>query len=738
MLVEQKDEILEQLRQIVGEKYASNDPAIRIGYSRDQVVSSKGPDYVVAPESKEQIQEIMRFATKREIPVIPKGTGANMGGLVIPLHGGIILDLKRMNQIYDFDIKNMTASLGPGVTYGQIQIEAWNRGLFMVNPSGPHSVKVIANVCGTRGIGHYAGKYGLGDNQILGMEVILPNGELLELGSFAYAKGDQSANFAHGPGPDLMGLFLGGFGTVGVITKIKVKLYPKLRYHELISIGGKLDSLFGEIIKLVKMGYSNGMLVRWPYIVFLFARSREEHFRWLNNQLIEGFILIFLEGTQRDFEYHVKKIRAMYKPRKEFSVGLYTELIEFMKPAITKSKVITEENQEYAYIQEPRKLHDFMYQSVRILRTHGGFAPHCPFFSLKDAKDMWTYMKDWTVKVGGAINETCCYLQVVDDGHSVLQEMDLEFDPDPTKMLDNIKTFIGIGKPMMDTMFLKRNGVQYYLYANGEMLETIGPIVIPGFFYLLKKFKTLLDPHYLMNRGRGIRPEGVGIIPMDMEGGGGFGGGMSMGAIFWLQTLAFVINQLGYPDKEKIGKFLEDIKDKKIGEEVLQELLAFALNTAVTQVLSDSARATADETVGEFFKTHYQRMVGEKIVLKSNFHSDWVIEFRSLEEVPAITVYTGDKKAIRKVPSIMTDFIFTKKALTGEEVDPLLSMLKPNVGTFSITHAIMAWMGILEKFSNVVMIGTQDLLYKKSLLDQLHSELTKKIDSILQKYSGGE
>jgi hypothetical protein len=422
----------------------------------------------------------------------------------------------------------------------------------------------------------------------------------------------------------------------------------------------------------------------------------------------------------------------MYKPRKEFSVGLYTELIEFMKPAITKSKQITEENQEYGYIQEPRKLHDFMYQSVRILRTHGGFAPHCPFFALKDAKDMWTYMKEWTTTIGAPINETCCYLQLVDDGHSVLQEMDLEFDPDPNKMLDNIKTFIGIGKPMMDTMFLKRNGIQYYLYSNGEMLETIGPIVIPGFFYLLKKFKTLIDPHNIMNRGRGIRPEGVEITPMEMSSGGGLSGGLNMGAIFWLQTLAFVINQLGYPDKEKIEQFLEDVKDKKIGEENLQDLLASILNTAVNIILSDNTRATADETLAEFFKRHYNQMVGEKIVLKSNFHSDWVVEFLSLEEAPAIKVYTGDKKAIRKLPSILTDYTFARKALVGEEVDPLLSMLKPGVGTFSITQAIAAWMPVIEKFSDVVMIGTMDILYRKELMDQLHTEVNNKIDSMLQ------
>ena len=154
----------------------------------------------------------------------------------------------------------------------------------------------------------------------------------------------------------------------------------------------------------------------------------------------------------------------------------------------------TEDSHEYGYLEDPRKMHDFMYQSVRILRTHGGFAPHCPFFSLKDAKGIWQYMKEWIVKLGAPLHETCCYCQVTDDGHYVLQEMDLEFDPDPNKMMDNIKTFIGIGKPMADTMFSKFNGIQYYFYANGEILETIGPIgsALPALTYIGKSSKLAL------------------------------------------------------------------------------------------------------------------------------------------------------------------------------------------------------------------------------------------------------
>ncbi len=735
MSVQVKEEILEKLRSIVKENLASNDDAVRIAYSRDQMVTSDGPDYVVAPESTEQIQEIMRLATKYKIPVLPKGTGANMGGLVIPLTGGIILDLKLMNTIHEIDVKNMTATLGPGVTYGQLQIEAYNRGLFVVVPSGPHTVRVIANVCGTRGIGHYAGKYGLGDNQIIGMEIVLPNGNLLKLGSFAHGKGEYSANVPHSPGPDLMGLFLGGFGTVGVITKIKVKLYPKYPQSDLIAIAGALDPLFDESIFLVKLGYSNLMQIRWPYIAILAGRNREESLRLLKQQLIEGFSLIFIEGTKREFDYHVKRLKKIYKKRKGFTPILYSEMMDTMSRSLSVDGEYTENDQEFGYMQERRKFHDFMFQSVRILRLHGGFAPHCPFFSLKDAKATWNYMKNWITKIGGPIEETCCYFQVTDDGHTILQEMDLEFNPDPNKMGDNIKSFIGIGKPIVDTMFVKRNGIQYYFYPMaGSMLENIGPILIPGFWYLSKKFKTLIDPLYLMNRGRGIYPEGFAQEDLQIQSFGSMSG-MDMGSMYWFQILGSVINNLHLDKKEKLVKLIEDLKNKKIGEEYLQEILQSALNSAVSIILNDKTRATVDESLGEFFKRNYIELIGEKVVIKSDVHNLWIIEFNSLENSEPIRVYTVEKKEARGIPYISTDFVFARKALSGEEVDPLLSMLKPDEGKFGIMESIMRWLKgtILKRFSNVVTIGAITLLYRENLMEQLNTRFNNKIDSILSK-----
>jgi len=501
-------EAVKDLEAIVGKNNVSSDQAITIAYSHDQMVCTDGPDIVVLPESIEHVQKIMQVATKHKLVVTPKGTGANMGGLVIPRHGGIVLDLKRMNTLHEIDEHNMTATVGPGVSYGQLQIEAWKKHLFIVNPSGPHSVKVISNMTGTRGIGHYAGKYGLGDNQIIGMEVVLPNGDLLKLGSFAYEDGEESANCPHSPGPDVMGLFLGSFGSMGVVVKAKFKLNPKLDIHDLVIFGGDINKLFDFLVEHVKNGYSNSMLVRWPYIAFLFGRSRNEHLWMLKNPWKDAFILTFIEGTEREFNYHYSKLQKN-AAKHNIPISLFGLMMKNNQhlPFIGGGP-FTENDMQFGFIKEPRKLHDFMFESVRILRTRGGFAPHCPFFNLRDAKEIWNYQLDYLKQVNAPTEETCCYCQVVDDGHYVLQEMDVEFSPDPNEMLSNMGSLLGIIKPIIVNMFVLHKSVQYYLYADGGFFDTAGPVLMPGTTHVLRKMKTLIDPNHLMNRGKGIHPKG--------------------------------------------------------------------------------------------------------------------------------------------------------------------------------------------------------------------------------------
>ena len=145
-MTEAKPEITEELRKIVGEGNASDDPSVCFAHTRDQFVRTRGPDYVVLVQNTEEISKVLKLAYEKNIPVVPRGTGANISGAIIPERGGIILDLKKMNRILEIDEENMTATVEPGVSMGQLQIEAWKKGLFIPEPSGPHTVKVIAKI----------------------------------------------------------------------------------------------------------------------------------------------------------------------------------------------------------------------------------------------------------------------------------------------------------------------------------------------------------------------------------------------------------------------------------------------------------------------------------------------------------------------------------------------------------------------------------------------------------------
>ncbi|MHA1146013.1 MAG: FAD-binding oxidoreductase, partial [Candidatus Helarchaeota archaeon] len=317
-MTEAKDKILELLQEAVGEKNASNDPAVCIGYSRDQFVRTRGPDYVVLVRNRDEIASVLRIAHEHEIPIIPKGTGANISGAVIPEKGGIILDLKLMNRILELDPFNMTAVIEPGVTFGMLQIEAWKHGLFTPEPSGPHTVKVISNFVACRGISTYSAKYGLGDQHVLGYEWVLPNGEILKMGCFAHPAGEDSENWEHSPGPDISGIFLEAFGTLGVCTKAKIKLYPKMEAREggapdgYVYILGPLEDCFKLLNSLVKYGvYSNAFMTRWPYISMIFGPTKVRSQEMMKTPAFEALLTIVLEGTPRRIEFNTKRLKKI-------------------------------------------------------------------------------------------------------------------------------------------------------------------------------------------------------------------------------------------------------------------------------------------------------------------------------------------------------------------------------------------------------------------------------------------
>jgi glycolate oxidase len=223
MHVTNKDVVLSKLAAIVGDKNATTAKHIRYAYSYDMsFVQPKLPDYVVLVSTVEEVQGVLRYANQEKIPVVPYTAGTNIGGLTIPERGGILMDLKRMNRIITIDTESHYAVIEPGVSHAQLATALYPHQLRFGWPVGPPSASVSSCAI-SHGIGGLNARYGLNSQEITSMEVVLPTGELVRVGSCAI---NPDAWHSLLPFPQMDGLFKGWLGSTGVVTKLGITVHP--------------------------------------------------------------------------------------------------------------------------------------------------------------------------------------------------------------------------------------------------------------------------------------------------------------------------------------------------------------------------------------------------------------------------------------------------------------------------------------------------------------------------------
>lgn len=225
------DDLFKSLVEIVGDKGVSNKPEELWFYSRDPgVLSPHLPDYVVAPKTTEQVQRVVQLANKERIPVVPMGNGMALTGLVIPLKGGIVMDMKRMNKIVEVNEKARYVVVEGGTSQGVLKayLQDHHPHLRHSLPDAPPTTTIAANVA-LHGQGRLTQQYGFNSDMVTGLEVVLPTGEICKIGSPSIGP----YWFSKGPTlPDLSGLFLGWLGTTGILTKVGLKLYPNKKMRD--------------------------------------------------------------------------------------------------------------------------------------------------------------------------------------------------------------------------------------------------------------------------------------------------------------------------------------------------------------------------------------------------------------------------------------------------------------------------------------------------------------------------
>ena len=176
------------------------------------------PDAVVFAENKEQVQKLVKLASKYKVPIICRGAGTNVVGACTVEHGGIILNFSKMNKILELSRENMTARVQPGVIVGDLQKEAEKIGLFYPPDPSNLAVSTIGGSIAQSSGGAKTFKYGSTKDYVIDLEVITAKGEILRTGS---------NTIKNATGYNLSTLFVGSEGTLGIVTEATLKLIPK-------------------------------------------------------------------------------------------------------------------------------------------------------------------------------------------------------------------------------------------------------------------------------------------------------------------------------------------------------------------------------------------------------------------------------------------------------------------------------------------------------------------------------
>ena len=235
---------ISNLKDLLGERLSTGESILEI-HGRDEAYSEPAlPDAVAFPETTEEVSAIMKICSRHAVPVVPFGIGTSLEGHVIPIHGGISVDTSRMNSILEIHESDLDAVVQPGVSRSQLNDELRATGLmFTVDPGADAT---LGGMAATRASGTNTVRYGTMRENVLALEVVLPDGTIIETGSRARK---SSAGY------DLTHLFVGSEGTLGIITKLTVRLFgqPDTILAATCSFE-TVDDAVNSVIMAVQMG----------------------------------------------------------------------------------------------------------------------------------------------------------------------------------------------------------------------------------------------------------------------------------------------------------------------------------------------------------------------------------------------------------------------------------------------------------------------------------------------------
>ncbi|AZV56974.1 FAD-binding oxidoreductase [Clostridium sp. AWRP] len=335
------EKVVESLRKVVGNDWVTNNLSQMQGYLYDETETLLRPEackdcVVVKPASSEEISEVLKYANKEVLPVIVRGGGTGVVAGAIPTQPSIILSLERLNKVVEFDEKNLMITLESGATLSQLLEELNKNGklFFPVHPGDEGAQvggMVAANAGGTRAV-----KHGIMRNHVKALEVVLATGEIITLGGKL---------LKNNMGYDLLQLMIGSEGTLGIITKVTLRLYARSKYNGtlLVSFNSQRDAcdavpeILQEGITPLAIEYMDRVIseksaeqlgTTWPAakgsvdLMFILDECSEDDLYSNSEKLVEicekhGSVDSIVAETEKD-QRHLLQIRSnAYGPYKD-------------------------------------------------------------------------------------------------------------------------------------------------------------------------------------------------------------------------------------------------------------------------------------------------------------------------------------------------------------------------------------------------------------------------------------
>jgi hypothetical protein len=499
-------EIYRKLQAIVGSEYVSQDPVIceayntsRGVYGKDMGVErvlGKKPVCVILPGTTQEIQKIVKLANRYKIPYVA-ASSYSMTHCGARVQNCILIDLKRMNRL-EIDDKHMYAMVEPGVIYSQLQEQAMMSGLYITVPGGGSQVSVVANHL-MWGLSPLNYRQGMACRRILGVEWVLPDGELLKLGSRAIS---EDYFWGDGLGIDLRGLvrgWVGWFGGMGIVTSMAVKLQPfqperlkpigispettlqlphnRMRWYNFTMPDQKslLDALY-EIGKSEIAAAATRVPALWRYLAQ--AKSKQDFWRkWakldkeeINNTYIIRVLLIgYTSEAQLEYEERV--------------------LMDIMEEYGGKLRRTRQTDQSWIKSAD----------SVRMWSMTGGYVSvelhiDTVLSSLKIGEKVAEIKKGFTPPLMDDYGDPG-WIQIIELGHMGYVESLVYFDPDVADDRHVADHVAYIEIPKED---IRLGGLNGFMIQQSPLCLT-GPAYGPNFHLWMLKIKEAFDPNNISN-----------------------------------------------------------------------------------------------------------------------------------------------------------------------------------------------------------------------------------------------